>query len=34
VGAEGIRAVERDYDAHTLMKAYDELLRLTLGGTR
>ncbi|QKV81620.1 glycosyltransferase [Amycolatopsis sp. Hca4] len=25
--AEGIRAVERDYDPHTLMKSYDELLR-------
>ncbi|WP_245589512.1 glycosyltransferase [Amycolatopsis balhimycina] len=27
VAAEGIRAVERDYDPHTLMKSYDELLR-------
>jgi glycosyltransferase involved in cell wall biosynthesis len=27
VAAEGIRAVERDYDPHPLMKAYDELLR-------
>ena len=25
--AEGMRAVERDYDPHTLMKSYDELLR-------
>ncbi|MGW3962491.1 glycosyltransferase [Amycolatopsis sp. NPDC005003] len=25
--AEGIRAVERDYDPHALMKSYDELLR-------
>ncbi|MEV6640578.1 glycosyltransferase [Amycolatopsis sp. NPDC051371] len=25
--ADGLRTVERDYDAHTLMKAYDELLR-------
>ncbi|WP_410614180.1 glycosyltransferase [Amycolatopsis sp. lyj-109] len=25
--AEGIRAVERDYDPHRLMKSYDELLR-------
>lgn len=27
VAAEGIRAVERDYDPQTLMKSYDELLR-------
>ncbi|WP_410645563.1 glycosyltransferase [Amycolatopsis sp. lyj-346] len=27
VAAEGIRAVERDYDPHPLMKSYDELLR-------
>ncbi len=27
VAAEGILAVERDYDPHTLMKSYDELLR-------
>jgi glycosyltransferase involved in cell wall biosynthesis len=27
VAAEGIRAIERDYDPHTLMKSYDELLR-------
>ncbi|MEU7790751.1 glycosyltransferase [Amycolatopsis sp. NPDC049159] len=26
-GADGRRAVEREYDAHTLMKSYDELLR-------
>ncbi|WP_410597403.1 glycosyltransferase [Amycolatopsis sp. lyj-23] len=27
VAAEGIRAIERDYDPHPLMKSYDELLR-------
>ncbi|WP_233223553.1 glycosyltransferase [Amycolatopsis sp. CA-128772] len=27
LAAEGIRAVERDYDPHPLMKSYDELLR-------
>ncbi|WP_410571268.1 glycosyltransferase [Amycolatopsis sp. cmx-4-61] len=27
VATEGIRAIERDYDPHTLMKSYDELLR-------
>ncbi|MET8853886.1 glycosyltransferase [Amycolatopsis sp. NPDC004625] len=27
LAAEGIRAVERDHDPHTLMKSYDELLR-------
>ncbi|MEV4054810.1 glycosyltransferase [Amycolatopsis sp. NPDC049688] len=27
LAAQGLRAVERDYDPHTLMKSYDELLR-------
>ncbi|MEV6829526.1 glycosyltransferase [Amycolatopsis sp. NPDC051102] len=27
LATEGIRSVERDYDPHTLMKSYDELLR-------
>ncbi len=32
--AAGRRTIERDYDPHTLMKAYDELLRTTLEGAR
>jgi glycosyltransferase involved in cell wall biosynthesis len=33
-GAEALRTVEREYDPHALMKAYDELLRTALGGSR
>jgi glycosyltransferase involved in cell wall biosynthesis len=32
--AAGRQAIERDHDPHTLMKAYDELLRTTLEGAR
>jgi glycosyltransferase involved in cell wall biosynthesis len=32
--AEGLRTIEREYDPHAVMKAYDELLRTALGGGR
>lgn len=32
--AEALRTIEREYDPHPFMKAYDELLRTSLGGTR
>ncbi|KZB81064.1 glycosyltransferase [Amycolatopsis regifaucium] len=34
MAAEGLRTIRREYDAHTVMKAYDELLRTTLDGDR
>ncbi|MEV6911266.1 glycosyltransferase [Amycolatopsis sp. NPDC051071] len=34
LGAEGLRTIQREYDPHTVMKAYDELLRMTLEGKR
>ncbi|MFI0803315.1 Glycosyltransferase involved in cell wall bisynthesis [Amycolatopsis lurida] len=34
LGAEGQRKIQREYDPHTVMKAYDELLRTTLEGKR
>ncbi len=34
VAAEGLRTVQREYDAHTVMKAYDELLRTAIEGDR
>nr|WP_184905383.1 glycosyltransferase [Amycolatopsis umgeniensis] len=30
----GLRTIHRDYDPHTLMKTYDELIRTTIGGDR
>ncbi|SFW78149.1 glycosyltransferase [Amycolatopsis australiensis] len=32
--ADALRTVEREYDPHTVMKSYDELLRTALGGAR
>lgn len=31
---EGLRTIQREYDPHAVMKAYDELLRTTLEGKR
>ncbi|MEV7550375.1 glycosyltransferase [Amycolatopsis sp. NPDC089917] len=34
VASEGLRTIQREYDSHALMKAYDEMLRLALEGKR
>ncbi|OXM56122.1 glycosyltransferase [Amycolatopsis thailandensis] len=34
VGADGLRTIRHEYDPHTLMKAYDEVLGLALEGKR